>query len=121
MFALVLMVILKTYDDDRAGGPLEATNGQRLLPMPPVGLVLDQRMIQKVSSADGDKKKHSFLDRDLFAVNSSVTDDAVTLHGFDVTVQLDSPASSELIVLFFLRQHSNIMASLTFSYSAVQC
>lgn len=80
---------------DRAGGPLEPGNGERLLPMPPVGVVLDQRMIQKVSSAEGDKKKQTFLDRDLFVISCSVTDDAVTLYGFDVTVQLESPASSE--------------------------
>ena len=79
----------------RAGGPIELTNGQHLLAMPPVGVVLDQRMIQKVTTADSDKKKRSFLDRDLFAVSCSVADDAVTLYGFDVTVQLESPASSE--------------------------
>lgn len=86
---------LESFCIRRAGGPLESEHGECLLPMPPVGTVLDQRMTQKVSSANGDKKKQSFLDRDLFVVNSSVTDDAVTLHGFDVTVQLESPASSK--------------------------
>lgn len=77
----------------RSGGPIELDNGSVLLPMPPVTVVLDQRMVQKTSSADGDRKKQSFLDRDLFAVSCSVTDDAVTLFGFDVTVQMESPAS----------------------------
>ena len=77
----------------RSGGPIELDNGNTLLPMPPVAVVLDQRMIQKTSSVDGDRKKQSFLDRDLFAVSCSVTDDAVTLFGFEVTVQMESPAS----------------------------
>jgi hypothetical protein len=62
---------------------------------PPVGVILDQRMIQKFSSSgNGDKNKQSLLERDVFAVSCTVTDDAVILYGFDVTVQLDSPASS---------------------------
>lgn len=52
-------------------------------------------MIHKVTTADSDKKKQSFLDRDLFAVSCSAADDAVTLQGFELTVQLESPASSE--------------------------
>jgi hypothetical protein len=79
----------------RSGGPIELDNGSNLLPMPPVAVVLDQRMIQKTSSVDGDTKKRSFLDRDLFAVSCSVTDDAVTLFGFNVTVQMESPASGK--------------------------
>lgn len=63
--------------------------------MPPLSVVLDQRMIHKASSADGDKKKKSFLGRDLFAVSCSVTEDAVTLCGFDVTLEMESPASRE--------------------------
>jgi len=91
----VSMLTLASPAIHRAGGPLEPQNGESLLAMPPVGVVMDQRMIQKVSSADGDKKKQSFLDRDLFVVSCSVTDNAVSLYGFDVTVQLESPASSE--------------------------
>jgi hypothetical protein len=45
------------------------------------------------SSNHGEKKKHSFLERAVFAVSCTVTDDTVIFYGFDVTVQLDSPAS----------------------------
>jgi hypothetical protein len=70
-------------------------DGEDLIAAPPVGVILDQRMIQKVSPSDnGDKKKQTLLERDVFAVSCTVTDDAVILYGFDVTVQLDSPASS---------------------------
>lgn len=70
-------------------------DGKDLIAAPPVGVILDQRMVQKVSSNDNsDKKKQSLLERDVFAVSCTVTDDAVILYGFDVTVQLDSPASS---------------------------
>jgi hypothetical protein len=77
-----------------AGGPLEPVDGKNLLAAPPVGVILDQRMIQKISSSsDGEKKRQSLLERDVFAVSCAVTDDAVILYGFHVTVQLDSPAS----------------------------
>mmetsp|Transcript_19587 Transcript_19587/g.35557 ORF Transcript_19587/g.35557 Transcript_19587/m.35557 type:complete len:847 (-) Transcript_19587:44-2584(-) len=82
-----------TATADMSGGPIELDNGSNLLPMPPVAVVLVQRMIQKTSSVDGDTKKRSFLDRDLFAVSCSVTDDAVTLFGFHATVEMESPAS----------------------------
>ena len=82
----------------RTGGPLRPVDGKELLPAPPVSVVLDQRMIQKaLVASDGEKRKQSILEKDLFAVSCTVTDDAVTLCGFDVTIQMDSPTSSKCV------------------------
>lgn len=42
------------------------------------------------------REKNRFL-RDLFGVSCAVTDTAVTLYGFDITIQLDSPSSRKLL------------------------
>lgn len=91
-------------------------NVKGLLAAPPVGVVLDQRMVEKVSPTnDGDKKRESSLERDVFAVSCTVTDDAVTLYGFDITVQSDSPVSREsiLCVLILYVACSNRLTVLT--------
>ena len=64
--------------------------------IPPVGVMLHQHMVQKkYLTSDGETKKQSYLQREVFGMTCSVDDTAATLHAFLVSATVDSPSHSK--------------------------
>lgn len=79
----------------RAGDPFDKkVDGIELLPAPPLSVLLDHQLIEtETKTTDGDKKKTSFIEQNLFAIGCTATMECLTLYPVDVTVQLDTPIS----------------------------
>lgn len=74
-----------------AGDPVGSLDGFRMLSSPPIGIVLDQRIIENNQSAsDGVNKKVTSIEQSIFALACAVDELALTIIPFDVTVKLDS-------------------------------
>mgnify|MGYP005845856475 CR=1 FL=1 len=79
---------------DMAGEPLNTIDGAPLLPAPLLSILLDHRLIEnETRTTDGEKKKTSYIEQQLFAIGCSATDQGLTLYPMDVTVHLDTPIS----------------------------
>ena len=77
-------------------------DGIKLIPSPPLSVLLDQQLIENESqSLDGEKKKTSYLEQQLFGVGCSSTADALTLYPLDITVVLDNPVAGKLLTPSF--------------------
>jgi hypothetical protein len=62
-----------------------------MLSTPPIGIVLDQRVIENNQNAsDGVNKKVTSIEQSLFAFTCSVDDSALKIIPLDITVKLDS-------------------------------
>jgi hypothetical protein len=73
---------------------LTSVDGIKLLPAPPLSVLLDQQLIEnELHSLDGEKKKTSYLEQQLFGVACSSTPDALTLYPLDMSVVLESPVA----------------------------
>ncbi|CAB9497839.1 expressed unknown protein [Seminavis robusta] len=84
-----------TVTHDMAGENLDSVDGISLLPAPPVSVLMDQQLIENESkSVDGEKKKTSYIQQQLFGVGCSSTPEALTLYPLDLSVTLDSPISA---------------------------
>jgi hypothetical protein len=77
---------------DLAGGAVESLEGKTFMTTPPISVTLDQRLIHRIIQSEGEKKKQSYLERNLFAITCSVSDTALTLYALDATVITSSPA-----------------------------
>jgi len=81
-----------TAQADLTGGAI--TEDKKLLQIPPVGVVLEQQMIQKKKvTSDGEPKKICFIKRETFAVACSVDENAATLKSFVISSTVESPSS----------------------------
>ena len=80
---------------DMAGkSATESVNGAPLLNVPPVGIVLDQQMVETSSTfMDGVTKKKSHINQSLFALSCTATEKGVTIVPMEIEVVLDSPGS----------------------------
>jgi len=67
----------------------------QLLPIPPIGVVSNQQMMQKKEAgmSGREEKVITVLERDIFAITASIDDDALKLYCFDVTTQSPKPST----------------------------
>jgi len=78
----------------RAGEAVGSINGASFLPVPPVGILLDQQLVDtSTKTSDGVSKKTSYLTQSIFATACSATGDDLVLYPLDVHVRLDSPTA----------------------------
>jgi hypothetical protein len=78
----------------RAGGNIATLDDISFLPTPPLSLLIDQKLIESTSrTSDGEKVKHAHTEQELFGICCSVNEDALTLYGTELKVQLDTPTS----------------------------
>lgn len=84
-----------TVMSDMAGkGVTESVNGASLLNAPPVGLVLDQQMVETSSTTmDGVTKKKNHIKQSMFALSCTATEMGVTMVPLEIEVVLESPGS----------------------------
>ena len=92
---------------DVAGGPIKTSQehdeefkADSLLGVPPVGIVLNQQVIQeKEMLVSGEEKTTTLLEKDVLAVTASAGQDALTLYAFNVTVQASRPSLGKSVLL----------------------
>jgi hypothetical protein len=78
----------------RAGGNIATLDDISFLPTPPLSLLIDQKLIESTSrTSDGEKVKHAHTEQELFGICCSVNENALTLYGTELKVQLDTPTS----------------------------
>lgn len=84
-----------TVTPDMAGkGSLESVGETTLLNAPPVGIVLDQEMVETSSTfMDGVTKKKSHIKQSMFALSCTATEKGVTMVPMEIEIVLDSPGS----------------------------
>lgn len=87
----------------RAGDPLDRVDGVTLLNAPPLSVLLDQQLIENESkTADGEKKKTSYINQHLFAIGCAATPESLTLYPIDISVHLDTPVAGKSFEWFSL-------------------
>ena len=87
---------LPCCQQDRAGDPLDRVDGVTLLNAPPLSVLLDQQLIETESkTADGEKKKTSYIEQHLFAIGCAATPECLTLYPIDISVHLDTPVAGK--------------------------
>ena len=81
----------------RAGGLIvDAKSPPGLLCVPPLSVPLQQRIVEKLMrEGDGDLKRISQLQGELFAVSAKVNNEALELVCFDVLTMSESASSGE--------------------------
>lgn len=84
-----------TVTHDMAGDPLGKVDGVPLLNAPPLSVLLDQQLMENESkTADGEKKKTSYIEQQLFAIGCAVSAENLTLYPMDISVHLDTPVAA---------------------------
>eukprot|EP00977_Amphora_coffeiformis_P009015 scaffold2043_cov166-Amphora_coffeaeformis.AAC.14 len=80
---------------DMAGkGATESVDGTTLLNAPPLGIVLDQEVVEISSTfMDGVSKTKSHIKQSMFALSCTATEKGVTIVPMEIEVELDSPGS----------------------------
>ncbi|KAL3796692.1 hypothetical protein HJC23_009992 [Cyclotella cryptica] len=79
---------------DMAGGPIRDESNRGIINVPPLSVMLRQRMIEKVvKEDDGEIKRVSQLEGELFAVTAKFNDESLDLVCFDVLTVLESASS----------------------------
>ncbi|KAL3788547.1 hypothetical protein ACHAW5_009393 [Stephanodiscus triporus] len=79
---------------DMAGGPINDESNSDLLHVPPLSVPLRQRIVEKLAKeGDGETKRLSQLQRELFAVSAKINNDAIELACFDVLTMSESASS----------------------------
>lgn len=81
----------------RAGGPIkDESNKGNNINAPPLSVRLRQRMVEKiVKEDDGEIKRVSLLEGELFAVTAKFSDESLDLVCYDVVTLLESASSGE--------------------------
>jgi hypothetical protein len=73
---------------------MESIDGINLLGAPPVSIVIGQELVEtSVMKSDGIIVKTSYVHQSLFSIACAVSDGALSLYPFDVTVTLESPTA----------------------------
>jgi hypothetical protein len=81
---------------DLCGGPMEPVDGMSFISAPPVGIVLDQHLINRDAvGSDGEKTKTAFIDREVFAMSCTVDDNNLSILAFNCSVLVESPSSGK--------------------------
>lgn len=81
-----------------------------------MNILLDHRLIEsETKSLDGEKKRTSYIEQELFAVCCNATADGLTLYPVDVTVHLDTHISGtclkDHVILISLALRLNLFSS----------
>jgi hypothetical protein len=77
---------------------LENLNGIKFIPVPPLSILVDQRLVEKSSTtADGEKKKQAHTEQELFGISCSVNGDALTLYATELKVHLEFPSAGKFV------------------------
>ncbi|KAL7506977.1 hypothetical protein ACHAXN_004193 [Cyclotella atomus] len=80
---------------DIAGGPIKQESSPGLLNVPPLSVVLGQRMIEKVvKEADGETKRIQELQGELFSVTAKVNQTGLDLVCYDVLTIVESASAA---------------------------
>lgn len=83
----------------RAGGPITDKSNSDLIRVPPLSLPLRQHIIEKlVKEGDGETKRVSQLEGELFAVSAKANNDTLDLVCFDVLMISESASSGESLL-----------------------
>ena len=89
-----------TAQADLCGGPLDLIDGKKFLPVPPIGFILDQRMIhQQYTTLDGEKKTKVLIDRETFALSCCVDERLLEVYAFNLAMTIESPLSGKCNLL----------------------
>jgi hypothetical protein len=84
------------YRNERAGGPISDETNPGLLCVPPLSVPLRQRIVEKlVKEGDGESKRVSQLQGEIFAVSARVFNEAIEMVCFDVLTKSESASSGE--------------------------
>jgi hypothetical protein len=85
----------------RAGGPINDESNSDLLRVPPLSVPLRQRIVEKlVTEGDGETKRISQIQGELFAVSAKISNDAIGLVCFDVLTVSESASSGEWYTVY---------------------
>ena len=77
-----------------AGGPIKDDANSGILHVPPLSVLMHQRMVEKdVKEGDGDTKKVSHIEGEVFAVTADINESSLELICFDVLTVLESASS----------------------------
>ena len=80
----------------RAGGPIIDELNSELIRLPPLSVPLRQRIVEKLTKEnDGETKRISLLEGELFAVSAKANTDTLDLICFDVLTISESASSRE--------------------------
>lgn len=101
----------------RAGGPVEDVDGYKMLPAPPIAVLMNQQLTESYqSTSDGVNKKLTHIDQSLFAVTCAVDKTALTIFPLAISIKLDSitamPIRKRCSLLKFMRPCSGVGAEL---------
>ena len=78
----------------RAGGPISDVSNPGLLRVPPLSVPLRQRIVEKlVKEGDGESKRVSQLQGEMFAMSAKVSNEAIEMVCFDVLTVSESASS----------------------------
>mmetsp|Transcript_28168 Transcript_28168/g.51488 ORF Transcript_28168/g.51488 Transcript_28168/m.51488 type:complete len:254 (-) Transcript_28168:270-1031(-) len=79
---------------DMAGGPIIDESNSDLIRVPPLSVPLRQRIVEKLTKeGDGETKRMSQLQGELFAVSAQASNDTLDMVCFDVLTILESASS----------------------------
>lgn len=96
-FSLTLVIgnILHFFSYLRAGGIIDNDSSlDHLIRVPPLSIRLRQNIVEKlVKEGDGETKRTSQLQSELFALSAQVTNDTMNLVCFDILTSSDSASS----------------------------
>lgn len=74
---------------------MDKVDGVSLLNAPPLSVLLDQQLIENESkTADGEKKKISYIEQQFFAIGCAANPENLTLYPIDISVHLDTPVAA---------------------------
>ena len=80
---------------------MDRVDGVALLNAPPLSVLLDQQLIENESkTADGEKKKTSYIEQHLIAIACASTAENLTLYPIDISVHLDTPVAGKASAWF---------------------
>ena len=80
----------------RAGGPITDDSNSYFLRVPPLSVLLRQRIVEKlVKEGDGETKRVSQLQGELLALTANITKDGIEMVCFDVLTLVDSASSGK--------------------------
>jgi hypothetical protein len=99
---------------DRAGGPIKEDPNDGILNVPPLSVMLHQHIIEKVvKEGDGETKRISQLEGEMFAVTAKINTDSLDLICYDVVTILESASSSKLCFSLLLYSLKLLLFTLT--------
>ena len=114
------MAWLSTFDSliffGSAGGPIKDDHSPETLHVPPLGIMLHQRMTEKVvKEGDGDTRRVPQLKGEIFAVTAKVDDESLCLICYEVLTILELASSGKKTFRFeFVYIHHTLLTSKIF-------